>query len=128
MIYLDVTGSCKSAKSTGIQRATRSIFRELGRRETILPMNAGALSRSEEHTSELQSRVELVCRLLLEKKNKKRGSRCSSIRQRRPLSRFARGRQRRLERRGGRTSAVRPDNALPDRASDAEGGIGRMLA
>src|SRR5207247_4338527 len=26
-------------------------------------------SRSEEHTSELQSRVELVCRLLLEKKN-----------------------------------------------------------
>src|SRR6266536_2290018 len=25
--------------------------------------------RSEEHTSELQSRVELVCRLLLEKKN-----------------------------------------------------------
>src|SRR6266536_6447490 len=26
--------------------------------------------RSEEHTSELQSRVELVCRLLLEKKNK----------------------------------------------------------
>src|SRR5438105_15177633 len=28
------------------------------------------LERSEEHTSELQSRVELVCRLLLEKKNK----------------------------------------------------------
>src|SRR5215207_11122180 len=30
------------------------------------------VARSEEHTSELQSRVELVCRLLLEKK-KKRG-------------------------------------------------------
>src|SRR5207247_5959486 len=29
-----------------------------------------AASRSEEHTSELQSRVDLVCRLLLEKKNK----------------------------------------------------------
>src|SRR5207247_10698714 len=28
--------------------------------------------RSEEHTSELQSRVDLVCRLLLEKKNKQR--------------------------------------------------------
>src|SRR6266480_7921522 len=28
-------------------------------------------SRSEEHTSELQSHVNLVCRLLLEKKNKK---------------------------------------------------------
>src|SRR5438105_10240823 len=27
-------------------------------------------ARSEEHTSELQSRVDLVCRLLLEKKNK----------------------------------------------------------
>src|SRR5207249_12127158 len=30
-----------------------------------------SLSRSEEHTSELQSRFDLVCRLLLEKKNKK---------------------------------------------------------
>src|SRR5207247_11368513 len=30
-----------------------------------------ALLRSEEHTSELQSRVDLVCRLLLEKKKKK---------------------------------------------------------
>src|SRR5438874_5192239 len=29
------------------------------------------LGRSEEHTSELQSRRDLVCRLLLEKKNKK---------------------------------------------------------
>src|SRR5438105_11292805 len=28
--------------------------------------------RSEEHTSELQSRVDLVCRLLLEKKKKKK--------------------------------------------------------
>src|SRR2546430_4297735 len=30
----------------------------------------GALARSEEHTSELQSQSNLVCRLLLEKKNK----------------------------------------------------------
>src|SRR5207249_10416999 len=30
----------------------------------------GPLGRSEEHTSELQSRFDLVCRLLLEKKNK----------------------------------------------------------
>src|SRR2546429_1765924 len=29
---------------------------------------AGSISRSEEHTSELQSRLHLVCRLLLEKK------------------------------------------------------------
>src|SRR5690242_20932560 len=31
----------------------------------------GWMSRSEEHTSELQSHVNLVCRLLLEKKKKK---------------------------------------------------------
>src|SRR2546429_2315643 len=30
----------------------------------------GDVERSEEHTSELQSRLHLVCRLLLEKKNK----------------------------------------------------------
>src|SRR5205809_6178305 len=33
-------------------------------------------NRSEEHTSELQSRLHLVCRLLLEKKNGSRGT-CS---------------------------------------------------
>src|SRR5438477_1521252 len=32
--------------------------------------------RSEEHTSELQSHVNLVCRLLLEKKKKKKNKRC----------------------------------------------------
>src|SRR5437867_8988382 len=32
----------------------------------------GAASRSEEHTSELQSPYDLVCRLLLEKKKRKR--------------------------------------------------------
>src|SRR2546422_8030033 len=31
---------------------------------------AGTLNRSEEHTSELQSRLHLVCRLVLEKKKK----------------------------------------------------------
>src|SRR2546429_4686590 len=33
--------------------------------------SAAAATRSEEHTSELQSRLHLVCRLLLEKKIKK---------------------------------------------------------
>src|SRR5207237_10871532 len=32
--------------------------------------NSGCLPRSEEHTSELQSHLNLVCRLLLEKKKK----------------------------------------------------------
>src|SRR2546422_5568447 len=39
-----------------------------------IPVRSGgpaALGRSEEHTSELQSRLHLVCRLLLEKKKKK---------------------------------------------------------
>src|SRR5699024_11514382 len=31
--------------------------------------DASSVNRSEEHTSELQSRFDLVCRLLLEKKN-----------------------------------------------------------
>src|SRR2546422_5768310 len=35
-------------------------------------LRAGAAWRSEEHTSELQSRLHLVCRLLLEKKNLQR--------------------------------------------------------
>src|SRR2546422_4957654 len=34
------------------------------------PPQANVLMRSEEHTSELQSRLHLVCRLLLEKKKK----------------------------------------------------------
>src|SRR5699024_9407894 len=35
-----------------------------------ISMNDDIFDRSEEHTSELQSRFDLVCRLLLEKKNK----------------------------------------------------------
>src|SRR2546422_5746310 len=40
---------------------------------TTRPVVSGgnSASRSEEHTSELQSRLHLVCRLLLEKKKKK---------------------------------------------------------
>src|SRR2546429_4829207 len=37
---------------------------------SIIPVT-GNSKRSEEHTSELQSRLHLVCRLLLEKKNNK---------------------------------------------------------
>src|SRR5699024_10444369 len=35
-----------------------------------MPGGSSTVPRSEEHTSELQSRFDLVCRLLLEKKNK----------------------------------------------------------
>src|SRR5437868_14275939 len=37
--------------------------------EKALPRKMRRLARSEEHTSELQSRFDLVCRLLFEKKN-----------------------------------------------------------
>src|SRR6266511_4811802 len=40
-------------------------------RQRWLPGAAQIAERSEEHTSELQSREKLVCRLLLEKKTKK---------------------------------------------------------
>src|SRR3712207_7012057 len=40
-------------------------------RRADLPLADAAAPRSEEHTSELQSRQYLVCRLLLEKKKKK---------------------------------------------------------
>src|SRR5216684_8985604 len=53
--------------------AKRGGARERGRRTTALIGRVSAvvlLPRSEEHTSELQSRLHLVCRLLLEKKKK----------------------------------------------------------
>src|SRR6185312_17565397 len=43
-------------------------------------------TRSEEHTSELQSRSDLVCRLLLEKKKKKRHARFSMKRKKNKIS------------------------------------------
>src|SRR2546422_8276071 len=46
---------------------------ELGKRLAAMDMGSGrpGAARSEEHTSELQSRLHLVCRLLLEKKKKR---------------------------------------------------------
>src|SRR5438046_3263182 len=44
---------------------------EVGEYREVLQHPEGALGRSEEHTSELQSLTNLVCRLLLEKKKKK---------------------------------------------------------
>src|SRR5438034_8586674 len=42
------------------------------------PQETAAGSRSEEHTSELQSHSDLVCRLLLEKKNKQKKAKTKS--------------------------------------------------
>src|SRR5438105_9900819 len=45
-------------------------FHSIRSLKRVTPASSG--TRSEEHTSELQSRVDLVCRLLLEKKKKKK--------------------------------------------------------
>src|SRR6185295_20301265 len=60
-----------------ISRCGRSIrcpcsTRSRRRRSNMYGSAPAAISRSEEHTSELQSRQYLVCRLLLEKKKKKK--------------------------------------------------------
>src|SRR2546421_2054487 len=47
---------------------------------TCSPRSPVIRKRSEEHTSELQSRSDLVCRLLLEKKKKKTEQRVSDAR------------------------------------------------
>src|SRR2546430_10871015 len=50
----------------------RDLHRDCAAAQQRLELAEGrsAVSRSEEHTSELQSQSNLVCRLLLEKKNK----------------------------------------------------------
>src|SRR5690348_17765608 len=62
----DALPTCRTRRSTfpvgtGAPRSARRAPKPTGRTPT---------SRSEEHTSELQSPVHLVCRLLLEKKKK----------------------------------------------------------
>src|SRR2546422_7238333 len=54
-----------------VQRAGNHRFRCGTLSRIQLLDDAVKLDRSEEHTSELQSRLHLVCRLLLEKKKKK---------------------------------------------------------
>jgi len=43
MVFLDVTGACKSPRSTGMQRITRRIFEELVRRGSLTPISWNAL-------------------------------------------------------------------------------------
>src|SRR3712207_6873315 len=54
------------------QPPVRSSSRSCPRRLCIWSSSSSRPPRSEEHTSELQSRQYLVCRLLLEKKKKKK--------------------------------------------------------
>src|SRR2546430_7003285 len=52
---------------------------ELSRRDFLGRCSAVACARSEEHTSELQSQSNLVCRLLLEKKNGEAPATCVAV-------------------------------------------------
>src|SRR5207247_3433715 len=63
-LNLEIPARCGIRTSIPPKRAVPSILHENG--DGLAPFFG---RRSEEHTSELQSRVDLVCRLLLEKKN-----------------------------------------------------------
>src|SRR3712207_7575690 len=58
VLVVQITGSASAVGGTLVARLLPTLASPL----------AGVLARSEEHTSELQSRQYLVCRLLLEKK------------------------------------------------------------
>src|SRR2546422_4628122 len=65
--------------SNPLRRYTAAVVRVLGYRKGSRQSKrsrscANTQHRSEEHTSELQSRLHLVCRLLLEKKKKNRNT------------------------------------------------------
>src|SRR2546422_4323759 len=55
---------------SGVQHPGHLAADVLGRHRAAFSLRVPAAMRSEEHTSELQSRLHLVCRLLLEKKKK----------------------------------------------------------
>src|SRR3989442_8417676 len=63
--HLQHRRGARAARSHGEGKAEAEILVDLGSQALIT-------LRSEEHTSELQSRPHLVCRLLLEKKNNSR--------------------------------------------------------
>src|SRR5256885_8909520 len=64
------TSLFRSRRGAGVgARQRRLPRRRRARRGRPWPLDGTATPRSEEHTSELQSPCNLVCRLLLEKKN-----------------------------------------------------------
>src|SRR5690554_7476593 len=58
-----------SSKAKGfVNKVIYPLPTKMGKGILLVPQTNGEIMRSEEHTSELQSRPHLVCRLLLEKK------------------------------------------------------------
>src|SRR5688572_31977090 len=70
--YTTLFRSLRAGRAARTAAAGRALVRDAagGDRRTCQRRGPGADSRSEEHTSELQSQSNLVCRLLLEKKKK----------------------------------------------------------
>src|SRR5438445_8989867 len=68
---------CTPVRATSATSAEREATRAASMPKEPSPLTPRA-SRSEEHTSELQSRQYLVCRLLLEKKKKKQNKKINS--------------------------------------------------
>src|SRR5438132_8910933 len=69
--YIDRSGGhCANVPAPSFRSISRDYFRNEAR--YTFASEAALFARSEEHTSELQSHSDLVCRLLLEKKNNQR--------------------------------------------------------
>src|SRR5260370_9209728 len=66
-VEIQHASSYRSSMRPGTHHSTPSSFSATARKFSI-----GQFFRSEEHTSELQSHLNLVCRLLLEKKKNKK--------------------------------------------------------
>src|SRR2546428_7939828 len=65
----DALPICAQQRAEIVEELRRQLSRSVAAEASPLPFgHAPAQLRSEEHTSELQSRSDLVCRLLLEKK------------------------------------------------------------
>src|SRR5699024_12672234 len=64
----------KVTKTFGYEESDHEDFRSLSDEVVEKNLKVSKVDRSEEHTSELQSRFDLVCRLLLEKKNKRKNN------------------------------------------------------
>src|SRR2546422_3035502 len=71
-LFRSLRASARVAAGAGHRAARAHRVRVAARRDRLDPRARD--DRSEEHTSELQSRLHLVCRLLLEKKKKEKAT------------------------------------------------------
>src|SRR5256885_12902948 len=81
--YTTLFRSLQHSSAYSLQHPFGRLTREPGRQEVVRPVHVAPVlpggPRSEEHTSELQSPCNLVCRLLLEKKKNHPAGRYSRV-------------------------------------------------